>query len=63
MTRTYLTEDISLIQKYFPGAKTVALMTPFDLSLSIPEDPWLLRSDDRDEPFEHQWRSEIFWSH
>lgn len=32
MKRTYLEEDLELIQKYFPGAKTIALRTPFDLT-------------------------------
>ncbi len=32
MKRTYLEEDIELIQKYFPGARTVNLRTPFDLT-------------------------------
>ena len=61
MTRVYLQEDLRLIRKYFPGAKTVPLSTPFDLS--IYEDPWLLRSDDRDEFAEPKWHSEAFWSH
>lgn len=30
--RTYLEEDILQIQRYFPGARPVALRTPFDLS-------------------------------
>lgn len=29
--RTYLEEDLHLIQKYFPGAKTMTIRTPFDL--------------------------------
>jgi hypothetical protein len=32
MKRAYLEEDLELIRKYFPGAKTVALRTPFDLT-------------------------------
>ncbi|HSX07185.1 MAG TPA: hypothetical protein VLG92_05705 [Candidatus Saccharimonadia bacterium] len=32
MKRTYLEEDLGLIQKYFPGSKAVALRTPFDLT-------------------------------
>lgn len=28
----YLTEDIEQIKRYFPGAKAVALHTPFDLT-------------------------------
>jgi hypothetical protein len=32
MLRAFLEEDLRLIQKYFPGAETVALRTPFDLT-------------------------------
>jgi len=32
MKRTYLEEDVQLVQAYFPGARTVALRTPFDLT-------------------------------
>jgi hypothetical protein len=32
MNRTYLEEDLHLIRKYFPGAQTVRLRTPFDLT-------------------------------
>lgn len=32
MKRQYLTEDIDQIQRYFPGAHTVALHTPFDIT-------------------------------
>jgi len=32
MKRTYLEEDLEMIQRYFPGATTVALRTPFDLT-------------------------------
>lgn len=32
MKRAYLEEDLELIRKYFPGAKTVNLRTPFDLT-------------------------------
>lgn len=32
MDRTFLTEDIEQIRRYFPGAKVVALRTPFDLT-------------------------------
>lgn len=34
MNRTYLEEDVALIKKYFPGARTVNLRTPFDLTRS-----------------------------
>jgi hypothetical protein len=32
MKRTYLEEDMELVQKYFPGAHSVSVRTPFDLS-------------------------------
>jgi hypothetical protein len=32
MQRAYLEEDLSLIQKYFPGARSVRLRTPFDIT-------------------------------
>lgn len=32
MSRHYLTEDIAQIKRYFPGAHTVALRTPFDIT-------------------------------
>lgn len=47
--REYLEEDVRLIRKYFPGAKTVALRTPFDLTTTT-EDPWKLRADDGGSP-------------
>jgi len=60
MTRTYLEEDMLLIRKYFPGAKTITLRTPFDLTAL--EDPWALRSDDRDLFTGLVWRSESSWT-
>jgi hypothetical protein len=45
MRRVYLEEDVQLIRKYFPGAKTVALRTPFDLTSASEENPWKLRVD------------------
>jgi len=61
MTRAYLEEDVLLIQKYFPGAKTVSLNTPFDLSRL--EDPWALRTDDCGEFTEPKWQNEVYWSY
>lgn len=29
---TYLEEDVAQIRRYFPGARAVALRTPFDLT-------------------------------
>lgn len=57
MSRHYLTEDIAQIKRYFPGARTVALCTPFDITrptntnpqvISEPTDttnPWLALLD------------------
>ena len=62
MQRTYLEEDLSQIRKYFPGARTVALRTPFDLSV-VSEDPWELRSDTfREEVSEYQWHGDLSWN-
>lgn len=58
----YLGEDIRLIRKYFPGAKTVALRTPFDLTVAT-EDPWKLRTDDRGgETCESEWHGGLAWN-
>jgi hypothetical protein len=56
----YLEEDLRLIRKYFPGAQTVALRTPFDLS-SSPQDPWELRIDNCNSPSESP-RGDMVWS-
>jgi hypothetical protein len=32
MKRSYLEEDLELIRKYFPGARSTRLRTPFDLT-------------------------------
>jgi len=62
MQRTYLEEDLSQIRRYFPGAKTVTLRTPFDLSVA-PENPWELRSDTfREELDESQWYGGLSWN-
>lgn len=60
--RAYLHEDIQLIRRYFPGAKTVALRTPFDLTVEPAEDPWKLRADDRDDLSETQWYGDLIWN-
>jgi len=38
-SRHYLQEDIAQIRRYFPGAKPVALVTPFDLTPKQPRTP------------------------
>lgn len=65
MNRAYLHEDVRLIRRYFPGAKTVALHTPFDLT-SPPEtdgeaDPWKLRADLCDDASWSQ-SGDLLWS-
>jgi len=60
--RAYLQEDLHLIRRYFPGAKTVALHTPFDLTVEPTEDPWKLRSDDCDDPSEAQCYGDLIWN-
>jgi hypothetical protein len=58
--REYLHEDIRLIRKYFPGAQTVSLHTPFDLTLA-PENPWEACADDRAHPAVEQ-SGDLLWS-
>lgn len=62
MQRVYLEEDINLIRKYFPGAKVVALRTPFDLTAAAPEDPWKLRSDSYAEAADTQRYGDLQWN-
>lgn len=33
MSQQYLYEDLAQIQRYFPGAEPIALVTPFDSSI------------------------------
>jgi hypothetical protein len=61
MKRAYLEEDVRLIQKYFPGARTVALRTPFDLT-DRPAQPRSAPSVLRDAP-RRQWLGETAWVH
>jgi len=62
MQRVYLEEDLQLIRKYFPGAKPVALHTPFDLT-TVPEtNPWKLRVDSYTEASETQWYGDLLWN-
>lgn len=60
MKRPYLEEDIALIQKYFPGARAVALRTPFDLT---PKDPRQLGKDAfRQTPSGGRWYGDLLWN-
>jgi hypothetical protein len=64
MRRVYLEEDIQLIRKYFPGARTVALRTPFDLTTAL-EDPWKLRRDpfqDETGAADPEWYGDLLWN-
>jgi len=60
--RAYLHEDIRLIRRYFPGAKTVALRTPFDLTVEPAGDPWELLVDDYHETPETQLQEKLLWN-
>lgn len=62
MQRVYLEEDLQLIRKYFPGAKPVALRTPFDLTVMPEIDPWKLRTDSYNETTESQWYGDLLWN-
>lgn len=70
MQREYLSEDLRLIQKYFPGARAVALRTPFDTAQGLwPFDltnrplkprPTELMQDD--VPEDGRWYGDIVWN-
>jgi hypothetical protein len=60
--RAYLQEDLQLIRRYFPGAKTIALRTPFELTVEPAEDPWKLRADDHQAPPETSWYGDLLWN-
>jgi hypothetical protein len=62
MQRTYLEEDLQLIRKYFPGAKAIALHTPFDLTKAPETDPWKLRADSYAETTEPEWYGDLSWN-
>jgi hypothetical protein len=55
----YLTEDLAQIQRYFPGAKPVALRTPFDLT---PKPRRIMVDMFRGEPLTaHGWKGKLRW--
>lgn len=60
--RTYLHEDIQLIRRYFPGAKTMALRTPFDLTVEPAGDPWELLADDCREAPKTRLQEGLAWN-
>jgi hypothetical protein len=61
MQREYLTEDLRLIQKYFPGAKPVAMCTPFDLT-NRPLRPRPTEALQDDVPEDSRWYGDIVWN-
>lgn len=63
MKRAYLEEDVELIQKYFPGAKTVALRTPFGRMHSRRRAPRLERDSFNDATNPHpNWTRNASWN-
>lgn len=62
MQRVYLEEDVQLIRKYFPGAKAVAIRTPFDLTTAPEEDPWKLRADSSQDATNPRWYGDFQWN-
>ena len=60
MTHYYLTEDIAQIQRYFPGARPVALRTPFDITPRPQRHIIdLFRSE---EPLTNDWLGTLRWT-
>lgn len=60
MIRAHLEEDLALIKKYFPGARRVALRTPFDLT--EPEDRQQLLRDAFRAEAEADWYKGTIWA-
>lgn len=57
--RQYLVEDLAQIQRYFPGAKPVALRTPFDLT---PPRQRLIADVFRSETASRHWGGVLKWT-
>lgn len=51
MSRHYLREDLAQIKRYFPGAKPIALHTPFDITPKRR----VIADVFQDEPAEPDW--------
>lgn len=65
MERQYLHEDIRLIKRYFPGARTVSLRTPFDLTDRPVRRHYALPDtfqDDGKGSMEFGWPGDTVWS-
>jgi len=63
MKRTYLEEDLQLIRKYFPGARTTNLRTPFDLTTRSVRHKAIPLDQLRDSSEQRQWLGETAWTH
>lgn len=57
--RHYLTEDLAQIERYFPGARPVALRTPFDLT---PPHRRLIADVFRAEQPARRWGGTLRWT-
>jgi len=62
MQRVWLEEDLSLIQKYFPGARAVTLRTPFDLTVRSPGQLPRLSADSFRDDNEEQGLGSVAWT-
>lgn len=65
MNRTYLEEDLNLVCKYFPGARSSVLRTPFDLSVGPIDRAKLLRDDVVvvEQNCTHpDWQGDLLWN-
>ncbi|HUB93621.1 MAG TPA: hypothetical protein VMB52_03905 [Verrucomicrobiae bacterium] len=60
--REYLYEDLPLIRRYFPGAKTLQLTTPFDVTTEPATDPWELRDDNDGAILEANLHGDLSWN-
>ena len=57
--RQYLTEDLTQIQRYFPGAEALRLRTPFDLT---PTPRRIAIDTFRDTPPVRGWKGKLRWT-
>ena len=61
MKRTYLEEDLELIQKYFPGARATRLRIPLDLTQPLPRISHLRSDIHQDSKDNTGWVGEVVW--
>ena len=59
MKRTYLEEDLQLIKRHFPGAKPVALRTPFNLT--PPSKRLLPLTEEFHDRPRRGWKGGVLW--